>query len=122
MVLHEHQETLLVSRRTEHLQGKQLRVVQELEEQAAIVCQAMDEDREVEISWEQTFNPLKLSTDQYATYLHSALNPRTHYDQEIRTERVKIINVLNAEGMLQCKSPTGKCCIAIKDILSIKLL
>lgn len=122
LVLHEHQETLLVSRRTEHLHGKQLSVVQETEEQEAIVRQAVYEQREVQICWEQEFNPLKLSADQYAEYLHSALNPRTHYDKEIKTERARIIDVLNAEGMLKCKLQTGKCLIAIKDVLSIKLL
>ena len=122
LVLHEHQETLLVSRRTEHLLGKQLTVVQEIEEQEAIVHQAIRDKCDVEIFWEQRFNPLKLSADQYAEYLRGALNPRAHLDIEVRRERAEIIAVLNAEGILKCKLQTGNCLIPIKNILSIQLL
>ena len=120
MILPEHQEKVVTDRKREYRQAAKEVFFQEEEEKEWQVRRAIEHECMVEICWQEILNPLKLSSEEYAAYLHQSLNPTATRQTEVRTEVGRIAGVFAAEGMIKCKLSTGNHLVAIENLLSVK--
>jgi len=122
MMLPEHKEKFIETKRREyaHLTGQTN--VQDDEEKEQLVRIAIEKDCEVEVCWRETINPIKLDAEQYASYLHKVFDPNVEREVEVRIQKGKILGVITAKTLLKCKFDSGNKLINFKDLLSVRLL
>ena len=120
MMLSEHKDKVIESKRRDYWQAEKEFVVQEEEEQEQIVRLAIETKCMVEICWREIINPIKLSSEQYAMYLHKVFDPNVVREEEIRKEQGRIVGIFAAEGILKCSFNSQNYVVAIQSIIYIK--
>ncbi|OEF97617.1 hypothetical protein [Desulfuribacillus alkaliarsenatis] len=120
MMLPEHKEKVIESKRRDYSYAQKEIVVQEEEDKEQAVRKAIETGCIVEICWQETINPIKLNPEEYAAYLHKVFNPKAVRETEIRTEQGRIAGIFSAQGMLKCKLRSGNQLIPIESLLYIR--
>jgi hypothetical protein len=122
MMLPEHKEKVIETKRREYAHLTEQTIVQDDEEKERIVSIAIKKDCEVEVCWRETINPIKLDSEQYANYLHKVFDPNVEREVEVRTQKGTISGVITARAMIRCKFDSRNKLIALTDLLSVRLL
>lgn len=122
MMLPEHKEKVIESKRREYCRAKEEVFVQEDEEKEQVIRRAIETGCFVELCWQETINPMKLTPEEYASYLHKVFNPNAVRETKISTERGKIAGVCGVEGILKCKLMSGNRLIPMQDVIFVKII